>query len=100
MSPEKQDAVATELKIFSQAVGLSQTQKDQLRARLADKQTRLQEFRQQNANIPRKDLLKKIAEMRRILRIEIVSLLTPQQLEKWDAEAARAQEFLGFTTTV
>ena len=98
MSPEKQDAVRTELKRFAQALNLSDPQKEQLRTRLADRQAKLQEFRQQNPNIPRKDLLQKISDMRSILRIEVVKFLTPEQLEKWDAEVAKARDFLGHST--
>jgi protein CpxP len=98
MSPEKQDAVTTELKRFAEALNLSDSQKEQLRSRLADRQAKLQEFRQQNPNIQRKDLLQRIADMRSILRNEVVKFLTPEQLEKWDAEVARAKVFLGHST--
>jgi hypothetical protein len=59
----------------------------------------LQELRQQNPNIQRKGLIQKLTEIRSILRIEVVNFLTPQQLEKWDAEAAKAEEFFGHGTT-
>jgi protein CpxP len=98
MSPEKQDAITTELKRFAQALNLSDSQKEQLRTRLADRQAKLQEFRQQNPKIQRKDLLQKISDMRSILRIEVVKFLTPEQLEKWDAEVAKAKDFLGQST--
>ena len=98
MSPEKQDAVTTELKRFAQALNLSDSQQEQLRTRLVDRQAKLLEFRQQNPNIQRKDLLQKIADMRSILRIEVVKFLTPEQLEKWDAEVAKARVFLGHST--
>ena len=98
MSPEKQDAVITELKRFAQALNLSDSQKEQLRTRLADRHAKLQEFRQQNPNIQRNDLLHKITSMRSSLRSEVVKFLTSQQLEKWDAEVAKAKEFLGHST--
>jgi len=43
-------------------------------------------------------LLQRIADMRSILRNEVVKFLTPEQLEKWDAEVARAKVFLGHST--
>jgi hypothetical protein len=95
MSPEKLDAVAIELKRFAQELNLSDSQKEQLRAQLADKHAKLQEFRQQNPNISRNDLVKKIASVRGTLREQVVRFLTPQQLEKWDAEVSKAKEFLG-----
>ena len=98
MSPEKQDAVTTELKRFAQSLNLSDSQKEQLRTRLSDRHAKLQEFRQQNPNIQRKDFLQKISDMRSVLRNEVVNFLTPEQLEKWDAEVARAKVFLGHST--
>ena len=49
----------------------------------------------QNANISRTELVQKIVSIRGSLREQVVKFLTPQQLAKWDAEVARAKEFLG-----
>jgi len=95
MTPERIDAVTTELKKFAQELSLSDTQKEQLRTHLADKYARLQEFLKQNANISRTELAQKIVSIRGSLREQVVKFLTPQQLAKWDAEVARAKEFLG-----
>jgi len=83
------------LKKFAQELSLSDTQKEQLRTHLADKYARLQEFLKQNANISRTELVQKIVSIRGSLREQVVKFLTPQQLAKWDAEVARAKEFLG-----
>jgi len=40
-------------------------------------------------------LIKKIAENRTTIRGRLVDFLTPEQLTKWDAEIAKAKEFLG-----
>jgi len=95
MSPEKLDAVAIELKRLAQELNLSDSQKEQLKAHLADKHEKLQEFQRQYPNISRNDLVKKIASVRGTLREQVVRFLTPQQLEKWDAEVSKAKEFLG-----
>jgi periplasmic protein CpxP/Spy len=95
MTPERIDAVTTELKKFAQELGLSDTQKEQLRTHLADRYARLQEFMKQNANISRTELVQKIVSIRGSLREQVVKFLTPQQLAKWDVEVARAKEFLG-----
>jgi predicted HTH transcriptional regulator len=95
MSPERLDAVTTELKRFAQELNLSDSQKAQLRTSLEEKQAKLQEFRQKNPNISQKDLVQKIVSIRSTLREQVVRFLTPQQLEKWDAEVAKAKEFLG-----
>ena len=95
MTPERIDAVTTELKKFAQELSLSDTQKEQLRTHLADKYARLQEFMKQNANVSRAELVQKIVSIRGSLREQVVKFLTPHQLAKWDAEVARAKEFLG-----
>jgi hypothetical protein len=95
MTPERIDAVTTELKKFAQELSLSDSQKEQLRTHLTDKYARLQEFLKQNANISRMELVQKIVSIRGSLREQVVKFLTPQQLAKWDAEVARAKEFLG-----
>jgi predicted HTH transcriptional regulator len=95
MTPRTTDAVATELKRFAQELKLSDSQKEQLRTHLADRHAKLQEFMQQNPNIAKRDLIEKITSIRSSVREQIVKFLTPQQLEKWDAEVAKAKEFLG-----
>src|SRR6266850_706404 len=95
MSPEKRDAVTTELKRFAQELNLSDSQKAQLRTSLEERHAKLQEFRQQNPDISKNDLVQKIVSIRSTLREQVVRFLTPQQLEKWDAEVAKAKEFLG-----
>jgi protein CpxP len=95
MTPRTTDAVATELKRLAQELKLSDSQKEQLRTHLADRHAKLQEFMQQNPNIAKRDLIEKITSIRSSVREQIVKFLTPQQLEKWDAEVAKAKEFLG-----
>ena len=95
MTPRMTDAVATELKRFAQELTLSDSQKEQLRTHLADKHAKLQEFMQQNPNISRQEMIQKVASIRGSIREQIVKVLTPQQLEKWDTEVTKAKEFLG-----
>ena len=95
MTPRTTDTVATELKRFAQELNLSESQKEQLKTHLADKHAKLQEFMQHNPNISKSEMIQKVASMRTSIREQIVKFLTPQQLEKWDAEVAKAKEFLG-----
>jgi predicted HTH transcriptional regulator len=95
MTPRTTDAVATELKRFAQELNLSDSQKEQLRTHLENKHAHLQEFMQQNPNISRQDMIRKVASIRGSIRDQIVKFLTPQQLEKWDTAVAQAKEFLG-----
>ena len=95
MSPEKLDAVTTELKRIGQSLNLSDDQKTKLRTFLAEKHDKIQEFRQQNPSISQQDLVQKIKSMRGSLREHVVKFLTPEQLRKWDTEVANARDFLG-----
>jgi protein CpxP len=95
MTPEKTDAVESELRRFAQELNLSDSQKEQLRTHLRGTKTKLQEFMQQNPNMSRQDIIKKVVSARASIREQVVKFLTPQQLQKWDTEMAKAKEFLG-----
>ena len=56
---------------------------------------KVQEFRQQNPNATKEEIIKKVMDNRAALRQRVVNFLTPEQLAKWDTEVARAKEFLG-----
>jgi len=100
MSPEKLDAVTTELKRIGQSLNLSDAQKTQLRTFLADKYAKIQEFRQQNPSVSQQDLIQRIKSVRGSLREHVVKFLTPEQLQKWDTEVGKAREFLGHNIAV
>ncbi len=95
MTPKTTDAVASELKRLAQELNLSDSQKEQLKTHLAERHAKLQEFMQQNPNISRQDMIQKVNSIRGSIREQIVKFLTPQQLDKWDTEVAKAKEFLG-----
>jgi predicted HTH transcriptional regulator len=95
MTPERTDAVESELRRFAQELNLSESQKEQLRTHLSGTRTKLQEFMQQNPNMSRQDIIKKVISVRGSIREDVVKFLTPQQLQKWDTEMAKAKEFLG-----
>jgi protein CpxP len=99
MSPEKIDAVASELKKFAQNLNLSDAQKEKLNTFLTEHHARLQQIKQQIPNISKSDLAQKIVNIRASLRQQVVKFLTPVQLERWDAEVAKAKEFLGHSVS-
>jgi hypothetical protein len=45
--------------------------------------------------VTRADVIKKLVGARDQIREHVVRFLTPEQLTKWDAEMAKAREFLG-----
>jgi periplasmic protein CpxP/Spy len=95
LSSEQREQVAGELKRFTTELNLSQDQKQRLHYFLTDAYQKLQDYREQNPNLSKEDLIKRIAENRAEIPERQVSFLTPDQLTTWDAEVANAKEFLG-----
>lgn len=95
LTSEQRDAIASELKSFGASLNLSDDQKQKLQGFMTDASEKLQEYKQQNPNATREDLMKKIADNRAAIRQRITNFLTPDQLTKWDAEVAKAKQFLG-----
>jgi len=95
LSSEQREQVAGELKRFATELNLSEDQKQRLHYFLTDAYQKLQEYREQNPNLSKEDLIQRIRENRAGIRERLVSFLTPDQLTKWDAEVSKAKEFLG-----
>jgi periplasmic protein CpxP/Spy len=95
LTSEQRDTIATELKSLVSSLNLSDDQKQRLQGFMTEASEKVQEYRQQNPNASREDLLKKVAENRTAIRQRLVNFLTPDQLSKWDAEISKAKEFLG-----
>jgi protein CpxP len=95
LTSEQRDMVESELKRFATDLNLSEEQKEKLRTSLSEAHQKVQEYKQQNTNVLKEDLIRKVAENRSAIRQRVVSFLTPEQLTKWDAEIAKAKEFLG-----
>jgi periplasmic protein CpxP/Spy len=95
MTPEDLNTITTELKRFGTELNLTDAQKEQLKTFLTEKYQKLQEFRQQNPNASKDDLTRNLATIRSAGREKLKRFLTPDQLTKWDAEIAKAKDFLG-----
>lgn len=95
LTPELRDAVSSELKRIGSQLNLSDDQRDRLHTFMTEASEKVQQYKQQNPNASPADLVKRVAENRAAIRQRIVSFLTPDQLSKWDAEVAKAREFLG-----
>jgi len=95
MTPEDLHTITTELKRFGKELNLSQAQKEQLKTFLTERYKKLQEFRQQNPNASKDYLTRHLAMIRSAGREKLEKFLTPDQLTKWDAEMAKAKDFLG-----
>jgi periplasmic protein CpxP/Spy len=95
LTSEQRDTIATELKSLVSSLNLSDDQKQRLQGFMTEASEKVHEYKQQNPNASREDLIKKVAENRAAIRQRLVNFLTPDQLTKWDAEISKAKEFLG-----
>lgn len=95
LTSEQRDTIATELKGLVSSLNLSDDQKQRLQGFMTEASEKVHEYKQQNPNASREDLLKKVAENRSAIRQRLVNFLTPDQLNKWDSEISKAKEFLG-----
>lgn len=87
----QQEAVAAELKRFAADLNLSDEQKAQARKAFENAGAKVAEYRESGKTVTQED----VAAWRANFRTKLVAFLTPEQLEKWDAEAAKAKTFLG-----
>ena len=94
MTPEEVSNIAAELKRLGTELNLSDSQREQLRNFLTEKYEQLQEYKKQNPNVSKEDIAKYIAKNRDAGRDKIQKFLTPEQLKTWDAEVAKAKDFL------
>ena len=95
VTDEQAQAIRSELKRIAGDLNLSDEQKTKLHERLAFAAGRLHEYKKSHPDVTRQDIIKAIGSHRTELREAVERFLTPEQLKKWDAEVAKAKEFLG-----
>jgi hypothetical protein len=98
MNDEQAQAVRSELKRFAGDLNLSDEQKTILHERIAFAAGRLHEYKKSHPHVTRQDIVNALKSHRSELREGLERFLTPEQLTKWDAEVAKAKEFLGQPT--
>jgi hypothetical protein len=79
ISPEQREQVAVEVKRCTTGLNLSEDQNGTLQGFLIQAYEKLQEYKTQNPNASKEDLVKKIAEHRSALRERLVEFFTPEQ---------------------
>jgi hypothetical protein len=94
MTPDELNNIAVELKRLGSELNLTDQQKEGLKTFLTEKYEKLQEYRKENPNISKEDIAQYIAKNRSAGREKLEKFLTPEQLTKWDAEIAKAKDFL------
>ena len=95
MTTEAKTKILDELKHFAAELHLSEAQKHQLQTALEHAEDRIEEIRKHHPDVTRADVIAKLRESRDKIREQVVKFFTPEQLQKWDAEMAKAREFLG-----
>jgi ribosome-binding protein aMBF1 (putative translation factor) len=96
LTPEQRDpAFVSELKRIGSLMNLSDDQKRKLHDFMSEASEKVQEYRQQHPDASQQDLAKKIADNRTVIRQRLAGFLTPEQLNIWDTQVAKAKEFLG-----
>jgi hypothetical protein len=94
MTPDELNNIAVELKRLGGELNLSDEQKDKLKVFLTEKYEKLQEYRKQNPNVSKEDIAQYIAKNRSAGREKLEQFLTPEQLKTFDAEVAKAKDFI------
>jgi hypothetical protein len=94
MTPDELNNIAVELKRLGSELNLSDHQKEGLKSFLTEKFEKLQEYRAEHPHVSKEDLAQYIAKNRSAGREKLEKFLTPEQLTKWDAEIAKAKDFL------
>jgi protein CpxP len=94
MNPDELNNITVELKRLGSELNLSDKQKEELKTFLTEKYEMLQEYRERNPKVSREDIAQYVAKNRTAGREKLEKFLTPEQLAKWDAEIAKAKDFL------
>ena len=95
LTTEQRDLVVTELKRIGPMLNLSEDQRQKLHEFMSQASEKVEEFKKANPHASIQDLVKTVSEHRATLRQRLVNFLTPEQMSVWDAEVAKAKEFLG-----
>ena len=95
LTPEEREQVAAELKRFGADLQLTDDQKTRLQEFLSEARAKVADYLKANPNAKKSDIINQVAANRDQLRQRLVNFLDPEQLRKWDAEVAKAKEFLG-----
>jgi|SRR5215469_4235371 hypothetical protein len=95
LTPELRDHVAGELRTLAGDLNLTDDQKEKLQNLLAEGRTKVADYLKANPSAKKTDVIREVAAHRDQIRQRLESILNPEQLRKWDAEVAKAKEFLG-----
>jgi hypothetical protein len=95
ITTEEREQVVSELKRFAKDLNLTDQQKEKLHHSFMEAREKIGDYLKTHPGTSRADIIAKVKEHRTEIRQRVVNFLSPDQLAKWDAEAAKAKEFLG-----
>ena len=95
LTPEQRSQVIAEAGKFATNLHLSNDQKEKLQNTFTDARSKVGDYLKDHPNITKADIAKQVAGQRDQIRQRVGSFLTPDQMKMWDAEIAKAKEFLG-----
>jgi len=95
LTPEQRNQVVDEVKRFASDLHLSNDQKEKLQTAFQTARERLGDYMKDHPNVTRGDIAKELQSHRGEIRQRVMNFLTPDQLKMWDAEVAKAKQFLG-----
>jgi periplasmic protein CpxP/Spy len=95
ITAEEREQVVSELRRFGQDLNLNDQQKEKLQSALVEAREKLGEYLKKNPGTTRADIVAHVREHRDEIGQRIKNFLSPEQLTKWNAEMAKAKEFLG-----
>lgn len=95
LTPEQRSQVIDEAKRFASDLKLSNDQKEKLQTAFQSAREKLGDYMKDHPGTTRGDIAKELSAHRDQIRQRVVNFLTPDQLKMWDAEVAKAKQFLG-----
>jgi periplasmic protein CpxP/Spy len=95
LTPEQRNQVVAEAGRFAASLHLSNDQKEKLQTAFTDARSKVGDYLQEHPGTTRADIAKQVMSHRDQIRQRVTNFLTPDQLKMWDAEIAKAKEFLG-----
>lgn len=94
LTPEQTKQLTDELTRFGKELALSPEQKTQLGPVLGDQMDKIGSLNK-DTSLTKESKLAKYNDIRKAGYEQIKKILSPEQLKKWDAEMAKAKDFLG-----
>jgi anti-sigma regulatory factor (Ser/Thr protein kinase) len=95
ITAEEREQVASELKRFAHDLNLTDQQKEKLQSALVEAREKVADYVKKNPQTTRADIVAHVKGHRAEIRQRVEHFLSADQLTKWDAEVAKAKEFLG-----